>query len=161
MALLSHEQRSTDHSENRDVERIYQEWDRALSENDSSGLLALYAPDATIESPLIPHVLGWERGICQGREQIRQLFEVVAGRKPEVRRHYHTKYFTDGRTLMWEYPRESPDGEQMDFAEIMELKDGLIHRHRVYWGWFGVGVMNRDAYHRSPTGGPHRTGGSR
>ena len=37
----------------------------------------------------------------------------------------------------------------MDFAEVMELnEDGLIQRHCVYWGWYGVGVLQRDAYRR-------------
>jgi len=49
---------------------------------------------------------------------------------------------------MWEYPRQTPDGEQMDFVEVMELHDGLIRRHRVYWGWRGVSVMEKDQYHR-------------
>jgi hypothetical protein len=31
----------------------------------------------------------------------------------------------------------------------MELNDqGLIQRHRVYWGWYGVRVIQRDEYHR-------------
>jgi hypothetical protein len=63
-----------------------------------------------------------------------------------MRKFHRTGYFTDGEKLIWEYPRESPEGEQMDFVEVMELKDGLIHRHRVYWGWYGVGVMRRDEY---------------
>jgi hypothetical protein len=36
----------------------------------------------------------------------------------------------------------------MDFVEVMEIEDGLIRHHRVYWGWFGVRVMERDEYHR-------------
>ena len=36
------------------VERVYFAWDDALSRNDTKALLALYAPDAVIESPLIP-----------------------------------------------------------------------------------------------------------
>lgn len=40
-------------------------------------------------------------------------------------------------------------GEQMDFVEVMELNnEGLIQKHRVYWGWFGIGVLKRDAYHK-------------
>jgi hypothetical protein len=49
---------------------------------------------------------------------------------------------------MWEYPRATPDGDQMDFAEVMDIRDGLIQHHRVYWGWFGVGVLDRDEYRR-------------
>jgi hypothetical protein len=30
----------------------------------------------------------------------------------------------------------------------MEIEDGLIRRHRVYWGWFGVKVIEENRYHR-------------
>jgi hypothetical protein len=26
----------------------------------------------------------------------------------------------------------------MDIAEVMEIRDGLIKHHRVYWGWYSV-----------------------
>jgi hypothetical protein len=35
----------------------------------------------------------------------------------------------------------------MDFVEVMEIEDGLIHAHRVYWGWRGVDVLINDQYH--------------
>ncbi len=57
-------------------------------------------------------------------------------------------FFADGHKLMWEYPRETPDGDQMDFVEVMEIRDGLIQRHCVYWGWFGLRIMQRDEYRR-------------
>jgi len=53
------------------VERIYFEWDKALSHNDANALLELYAPDAVIESPLIPHLLGKKEGFCLSREEMR------------------------------------------------------------------------------------------
>jgi ketosteroid isomerase-like protein len=131
-----------------DAERIYHEWDAALSNNDVEALLVLYHPDAVLESPLVPHLLGIESGICRGADEIRKLLEIVAERKPVKRKFYRKDYFTDGKTLMWEYPRVTPKGEQMDFVEIMELKDGLIHYHRVYWGWYGCNVLKNDEYHR-------------
>lgn len=73
----------------------------------------------TIESPLIPHLMGSERGICRGHDEMRPFFEAVAREKPQIRRYYRTGYFSDGKKLMWEYPRISPDGEQMDFVEVM------------------------------------------
>ena len=131
------------------AERIYYEWDKALSRNDTKALLELYAPDGVIESPLIPHLLGRKEGVCRGREDIRLLFEALAGRKPHVRQYYRTGYLTDGKRLIWEYPRAASNGDQMDFVEAMELNDdGLIQRHCVYWGWFGFGVMQRDEYRR-------------
>jgi ketosteroid isomerase-like protein len=131
------------------VEQIYFAWDDALSRNDKDALLALYTPDAVIESPLIPHVLKLERGVVHGRAEIQRLLDEVAARKPPARRFHRTGYLTDGKRLIWEYPRETPDGDQMDFVEAMELNDqGLIQRHRVYWGWYGVRVIQRDEYHR-------------
>jgi hypothetical protein len=28
----------------------------------------------------------------------------------------------------------------------MEIRDGLIRRHCVYWGWLGVKTLEEDAY---------------
>ena len=130
------------------VERIFHDWDAALAARSVEAALALYAPDATIESPLVPHLLGTDTGICRGHDELRRFIEVVFQRTPPVRRRYRTSYFTDGRRLMWEYPRATPDGDQMDFVEVMEIENGLIQHHRVYWGWLGVGVMRRDEYRR-------------
>src|SRR5919109_724387 len=97
------------HVYNPDVERIYREWDEALSQNDAARLVALYAPDAVLESPLVSHLLGTETGICRGRDELTKLFEVLATRKPPVRQFYRTGYFTDGKTIMWEYPHAAPN----------------------------------------------------
>ena len=133
---------------NNTVERIYREWDAALSRNDAAALTELYAPDAVLESPLVPHLMGLNRPI-RGREEIRALLENVAAQKPGARQYYRTGYFTDGKKVMWEYPRETPSGDQMDFVEAIELNDsGLIQKHRVYWGWYGFGVLTRAEYHK-------------
>ena len=29
----------------------------------------------------------------------------------------------------------------MDLVEVMEIEDGLIRRHRVYWGWYALNVL--------------------
>jgi hypothetical protein len=127
----------------RSPEEILDAWDEALGRKDVTAAAALYAPDATLESPLVCHLMGGDRGILRGREEICRFAGEVFARQPPQRRRYKKKYFTDGKTLMWEYPRATPRGEQMDFVEVMELKDGLIRHHRVYWGWFGVGMLNR------------------
>jgi ketosteroid isomerase-like protein len=131
------------------VERMYFAWNDALSRNDADALLALYARDAHFESPLVPHLLDTESGVLHGHDELRPLFDKLAERKPPVRQYYRTGYLTDGKRLIWEYPRDAGDGKQMDFTEVMELNDeGLIQRHCVYWGWFGVGVLQRNEYHR-------------
>jgi hypothetical protein len=50
--------------------------------------------------------------------------------------------------LIWEYPRAAPDGEQMDFVEVMEISGRLIRAHRVSWGWRGLKVLEEDRYRR-------------
>jgi hypothetical protein len=65
----------------------------------------LYAADASIESPLVVQLLGVERGICQGHDQLRRFIGLVFQRQPTERRRYRTGFFTDGTKLMWEYPR--------------------------------------------------------
>jgi hypothetical protein len=30
----------------------------------------------------------------------------------------------------------------MDIVEVMEIRDGLIAHHRVYWGWVGAGMLS-------------------
>jgi hypothetical protein len=80
---------------------------------------------------------------------MRPLFEKLADRKPPVRQYYRTGYLTDGKRLLWEYPRDAGSGVQMDFVEAMEINDaGLIQRHCVYWGWSGCRVLQRDEYYR-------------
>ncbi len=38
-----------------------------------------------------------------------------------------------------------PDGEQIDIVEVMEIAEGKIQRHRIYWGWFGVAMLMASA----------------
>jgi hypothetical protein len=110
---------------------------------------ATHTFNAEIESPLIPHLMHVERGICHGHEEMRPFFREVGRRKPSLRKYYRTGYFTDGKKLIWEYPRKKPDGEQMDFVESIALNDdGWIQHHSVYWGWRGVNVILQDAYRR-------------
>lgn len=125
---------------------VHNAWNDALARKDAEALAALYAEDAVIESPLVAYLLGVERGICSGKEAIRAFLPKVFTNQPEERRTYRHTVFTDGKCLMWEYPRATPDGDQMDFTEVMELENGLIRRHRVYWGWFGVRTLTTGSH---------------
>ena len=129
------------------AERIYHEWDTALGAKDLDGAMRLYAPDCVLESPLVRHLLAAELGIVKGREKLREFVRIVFDRQPRARQRYREGFFTDGHKLMWEYPRSTPSGEQMDFVEVMEIKDGLICRHCVYWGWYGVRLLEENRHH--------------
>ena len=128
-----------------DIERIYRAWDDALGKRDLEASLALYADDASIESPLVQHLMKRRDGIAQGKDALREFITRVFATNPPQRKRFKQGFFTDGRVLTWEYPRQSPDGEQMDLVEVMEIEDGHIKRHRVYWGWYGLNVL-RDGH---------------
>ncbi|MGQ3890272.1 nuclear transport factor 2 family protein [Legionella sp. CNM-1927-20] len=130
------------------AKQICDAWDKALANNDIEGLLSLYTSDAILESPVIPYLLKSDTGILRGISELRTLFEKIVERKPSIRKHYKQNFFTDGETLIFEYPRQTPQGEQMDFVEIMKLSDGLIQYHKVYWGWRGVKVLKENLYYK-------------
>jgi hypothetical protein len=95
-----------------------------------------------------PQPTDWNDAGFSGHGQIRPFFEEGARRRPnELVRWYRTgNWLTDGkRVLMWEYPRQAPDGDQIEIVEVMEIEHGLIQHHRIYWGWFGVNQLTQSA----------------
>ena len=119
---------------------MFRVWHERAKERDVAGLLALYATDAIFESPLVPAILDDKQdGILRGHGDIRRFLEEGTRRRPnELVRWYRTgHYLSDGRMLVWEYPRKTPDGDQIDILELMEIDAGLIQKHRIYWGWKG------------------------
>jgi predicted SnoaL-like aldol condensation-catalyzing enzyme len=124
-----------------DAERIYRLWDDALGKKDLEASLSLYADDASIESPLVQHLMKTKDGIVQGKERLREFIARVFQTNPPQRKRFKQGFFTDGHVLTWEYPRSAPDGDQMELVEIMEIEGGLIRRHRVYWGWYALSVL--------------------
>jgi predicted SnoaL-like aldol condensation-catalyzing enzyme len=124
-----------------DAERIYRLWDDALGKKDLEASLSLYADDASIESPLVQHLMKTKDGIVQGKERLREFIARVFQTNPPQRKRFKQGFFTDGHVLTWEYPRSAPDGDQMELVEIMEIEGGLIRRHRVYWGWYALKVQ--------------------
>ena len=123
------------------IEHIFAAWDDALGAKDVDAAIALYQPDATLESPLVCHLLGTEQGVVRGRKDLRCFVSKVFANQPDKRRRYRAGFLADGSRVIWEYPRESPDGDQMDIVEVMEIRDGLIAHHRVYWGWVSVAML--------------------
>lgn len=127
------------------IRRIYEQWHESVVRRDIEALMELYADDAILESPLICAVQP-ERGsgILHSNAAIREFF--AAGfRNPSsgLGRWYRTgHFFANGRQLTWEYPRATPDGDQIDLVEVMDVSDGLITHHRVYWGWVGFRALS-------------------
>ena len=131
-----------------DHARVFAEWHRAARARDTPALLALYAADAVLESPLVPAILtGRSEGVLRGHAELARFFNEGARRRPNERvRWWRTGQWASlGPLLIWEYPRATPHGEQVVLVEVMEIADGLIRHHRIYWGWFGTRLLTEAA----------------
>jgi hypothetical protein len=64
------------------IEEVTRRWETALSDHDAEALASLYAPDAVLESPLVPHILGTNSGVVRGRDELLPFFEKVVSRTP-------------------------------------------------------------------------------
>jgi len=137
-----------------DLERIFHAWDDALGAKDVDAALALYAEDATLESPLVRHLLGGPHGIVRGREQLRRFLPRVFAHQSPKRQRSRTGYLTDGTRLSREYPRTGVEGDsdQMDIVEVLQIRDGLIEQHHVYWGWYSFSLLDDDRRVTDPVG---------
>jgi hypothetical protein len=123
--------------------RIWESWHNASVKRDQVALLSLYAEEAILESPMIPKVLNQQSGTITGRDNIRKFLDearrqaMAASSVPKTPMRWwrEDRFFSAGDTLVWEYPRHTPDGDQIDVVEVMRIDDDLIQHHRVYWGW--------------------------
>ena len=100
--------------------RIYQQWHDHARNRDTAALIGLYAEDAVFESPLVPVIMHTDSGMLRGRERILAFLEEGTRRRPnELVRWYRTgQYLVAGDTLVWEYPRQTPDGDQIDILDL-------------------------------------------
>ena len=129
------------------AEYLYHAWHDAAKSRDTDALIALYYDDAELESPLVPIIMQRTNGTLRGKAEIRAFLAEGARRRPNewVRWYRDAHYYTGGNILIWEYPRQTPNGNQVDILELMQHRDGKIYRHRIYWGWFGTQMLIKSA----------------
>ena len=128
-------------SEEAQIRHIYEQWHETVMSQDLPGLMALYAEHAVMETPaILAQFPDLDEGILRGRGEIEKLFARNFG---NLAREFSALcrtglFFSNGRHLTWEYPRQTPRGAQVDLFESMDIENGLIVYHRVYWGWQGL-----------------------
>ena len=83
-----------------DCERIHREWHERAKARDSDGLLALYAEDAVLETPLAQAIFdGRPNGTLRGHREIRPFFEKGARRLPNDLARWHRSSRTESDCL--------------------------------------------------------------
>jgi hypothetical protein len=117
-----------------DIDALIEKWDAALHARDLETLLACYAPDAILNTPAATHIAG-SRGALQGTAALRSFLGQVIQDAPIDREYYRASTLTDGRRVILEVPPRTPSGStQISFLETLEIENGLIVTHTVYWG---------------------------
>ena len=113
-------------------QHVMSDMESALARKDVEGLVALFAPDATIESYLVTRVFNRSDGVCRGRDEIRQLVRTLierglpwGGHRPPIIR---------GNTVAVEFMTASSDTETFS-VDIIDIRDGKIQSLRAYAGW--------------------------
>ncbi len=98
--MVSFKQPTTDQQSLQAAEQVHPARNAALEAHDMNTAVALYAEDATLESPLICYLLRADTGGLTGRTQIQRFLPIVFEHQPEERRTFRNDVFTDGRTMM-------------------------------------------------------------
>jgi len=120
---------------NADAERVVGEMDAAFARKDVDGLVALFAPDATLESYMVTRVLHRQDGVCHGQAEIRQLIgELVQQGVPWGG---HGPPMVRGNLAAVEYWSKTSQGEKFS-VDVLELRDGKIQSLRAYASWRSV-----------------------
>lgn len=130
---MKHQQATT-------VEQIVSDLETASSRNDVEAIVALFAPDATIESYLVSRVFNRTEGVCRGRAEIREL--ALALSKRGTPWGGHEPPIVRGNTAAIEYTSASSDTAKFS-VDIIEVKDGKIQSLRAYAGWRAMITSDR------------------
>ena len=127
------------------IKQVYERWHEMIVSRNLDGLMELYAEDCVLESSAVLVLEKNSTGVLKGRDLVRNhfaaFFDEMMAKDAAVELYRPSTYFSDDSSLVWEYPSKSPKGNQLDVVESMDLKDGLIAYHRVYWGWIGFKAL--------------------
>ena len=114
-----------------DPHTIAKKWLAAFNEHDLEKLLALYDDQAEHFSPKLKIRKPETNGLIKGKVEMRTWWKDAFERLPGLAYQEITITANDERVFM-EYKRTVPGEEDMMVAEVLEIKNGLIVKSRVY-----------------------------
>lgn len=112
---------------------IAQKWFDAFNEHDLEKLLSLYDDNAQHYSPKLKIRQPETNGMVTGKPALRAWWQDAFDRLPTLNYRYTTLTANDERVFM-EYTRHVEHEPDMQVAEVLEIKNGLIVASRVYHG---------------------------
>jgi limonene-1,2-epoxide hydrolase len=114
-------------------EEIARAWLKAFNDHDLEKLLSLYHDDAEHFSPKLKIRKPETNGMVRGKNELRSWWKDAFERLPELAYKANTITANADRVFM-EYTRIVPGEENMQVAEVLEIKKNLIVASRVYHG---------------------------
>ena len=115
------------------MSQIAKQWLAAFNEHNLEKLLALYDEDAIHFSPKLKIRHTETNGFIKGKAALRYWWQDAFTRLPQLEYRERTITSDNDRVFM-EYTRIVPGEENMNVAEVLDIKDGLIVASRVYHG---------------------------
>lgn len=115
------------------VERVLHDFDAAWERKDLDGIVAMFAEDASLESPLVPRLLKRSDGVLHGRDEIRQMIRALLERGTPWAKH--ERPIIQGNRAALEFKSAPSDGEQFYSVDIIEVRGEKIRSLRAYTGW--------------------------
>lgn len=117
----------------KDIEYIAMLWFEAFNAKQLDKLLNLYTEDAEHFSPKLKIRQPETHGLVKGREAMRVWWQDAFDRLPTL--HYKVKTLTANEyRVFMEYTRSVEGEEDMQVAEVLEIKDKKIVASRVFHG---------------------------
>lgn len=117
----------------RDIQYIAMQWFDAFNAKQLDKLLNLYTEDAEHFSPKLKIRQPETHGLVKGRAAMRVWWQDAFDRLPTL--HYKVKTLTANEyRVFMEYTRTVQGEEDMQVAEVLEVKDGKIVASRVFHG---------------------------
>ena len=110
---------------------IAKKWLTAFNEHNLEDLLALYHEQAEHFSPKLKLRKPETNGLIKGKAAMREWWKDAFERLPELAYFERTITSSEERVFM-EYMRVVPGEENLNVAEVLEIKNGLIVASRVY-----------------------------
>lgn len=114
-------------------QEIAKKWLKAFNEHDLEALLALYDDQAEHFSPKLKLRKPETKGIIGGKTAMRDWWKDAFERLPDLMYKELSITANEERAFM-EYTRIVSGEENMNVAEVLEIKNGLIIASRVYHG---------------------------
>jgi SnoaL-like domain len=112
---------------------IAKKWLLAFNEHNLKNLLALYDDNAEHFSPKLKMRKPETNGLIKGKNEMMLWWGDAFERLPQLQ-YVEKKITASAQQVFMEYTRIVPGEEDMNVAEVLEIKNGLIVASRVYHG---------------------------